>query len=259
MKTCIAIVGPSGSGKNTLQGFFEKDGRKVVVSYTTREMRKGEINGKDYYFVSKEEFERMLKNGELVEHVEYCGNYYGCRRRDFLGGDTVIIVEPEGLKQLKEKLKEDAEVISVFLDVPEEIRIERMEKRGDDYDKIMKRINHGRKHFYDDMNFGLIDVYVKLSGYETPEEVYEIVKEKVRYVIATKKILNELKSKKLIDSIYGIKVHKTSKGIEVLLLYEDGVSLDKRKCINDVVKRVMDEMGYENWYVNEFVSGIPFH
>ncbi len=73
----IVLSGPSGVGKDSVLKLILK-GRsdlKLSISYTTRLPRQGEINGVDYHFVSKEEFEKLINNGEMLEYATYCGNY----------------------------------------------------------------------------------------------------------------------------------------------------------------------------------------
>src|SRR6266542_711944 len=82
MTTVFIISAPSGSGKSTLV----KKVRDIVpnlefsISYTTRNLRGAEENGREYYFISREEFEKMVRNDEFLEHAEVFGNYYGTAR-----------------------------------------------------------------------------------------------------------------------------------------------------------------------------------
>ena len=75
----FAISGPSGVGKNSVLNRVMqlRDRVQYSVSATSRPMRPGEIDGKSYYFVTREQFEQMIAAGELLEHAEYVGNYYG--------------------------------------------------------------------------------------------------------------------------------------------------------------------------------------
>ena len=79
----IIFTGPSGVGKGTiLADFFKKVDNKIVysISNTTRSPRDGEINGMHYFFISKEEFEEMIKQDQFLEHACYSGNYYGTNK-----------------------------------------------------------------------------------------------------------------------------------------------------------------------------------
>ena len=76
----IVLSGPSGVGKGTVRKeIFDSDDNdfQYSVSMTTRQMRPGEVDGKDYYFVSKEEFEDEIKSGGMLEYAKYVDNYYG--------------------------------------------------------------------------------------------------------------------------------------------------------------------------------------
>lgn len=76
----IVLSGPSGVGKGTVRKeIFSQDDNNFhySISMTTRKMRPGEVNGKDYYFVSKEEFEKEIESGGMLEYAKYVDNYYG--------------------------------------------------------------------------------------------------------------------------------------------------------------------------------------
>ncbi len=76
----IVISGPSGVGKGTVRkALFEREGHDLVysISMTTRKPRQGETNGKEYYFVTKEEFEKNISEGKMLEYAEFVNNYYG--------------------------------------------------------------------------------------------------------------------------------------------------------------------------------------
>ena len=76
----IVISGPSGVGKGTVRSaLFEMEGHDLVysISMTTRKPRKGEVHGREYYFVSEEEFKKYIEEGKMLEYAEFVGNYYG--------------------------------------------------------------------------------------------------------------------------------------------------------------------------------------
>ena len=94
----LVIVGPSASGKTQIvQQLIKNYNMEKLVTYTTRPMRVGEVDGKDYHFISKEEFLKKLDEGFFIEHVCYNGNYYGTSFSD-LSDNKVVILEPTGLK-----------------------------------------------------------------------------------------------------------------------------------------------------------------
>lgn len=132
MKKLFILIGRSCSGKTTLLNYIiQKYDLHVAVSFTTRERRESEIDGKDYYFLTLEEYERKKKNNELMESIEYNGNYYGLMQESFdLSKDNITVVVKEGLEQLKENLdKIPFEIKVIKIDAPDEIIIERFKER----------------------------------------------------------------------------------------------------------------------------------
>jgi guanylate kinase len=137
------LVGPSGTGKTTVAKALTKhfEWLREAISHTSRAPRAGEVGGADYHFIDRTEFIRMLNDGELAEHVAYPPglpqdqqNFYGVSRAEIdpqldSGGDCLIIVEPNGARQIL-ALYPTAKVI--FFAPPDiyELR-ERLEKRGD--------------------------------------------------------------------------------------------------------------------------------
>ncbi len=123
------ISGPSGSGKDTLLAklFKECPEIKFSISSTTRNMRKGEKQGEKYDFITREKFENMIKNNELLEYNEYIGNYYGTpsepvRKATEQGVDIMIEVDVNGAFNIRKKLP-DAK--SIFIMPPSFEELER--------------------------------------------------------------------------------------------------------------------------------------
>ena len=99
----IVLSGTSGSGKDTVVSQLRRlhPEIQVSVSATTRAMRPGEAEGVNYFYLTKEDFEKKLKQGEILEHTCYCGNYYGTPKSEVdariaAGIDVVFIIEVEG-------------------------------------------------------------------------------------------------------------------------------------------------------------------
>lgn len=144
----FAVSGPSGVGKNTILNAVMERRENVhySISATSREIRPGEVDGKSYYFVSREEFETMIANGELLEHAEYVGNYYGTPLRPILeateqGIDIVMDVDVVGALNIK-KLMPEAVLVFILAPSFEELR-RRLLGRGDVAPDVMeKRIEH---------------------------------------------------------------------------------------------------------------------
>lgn len=99
----IALLGASGSGKSTLENeLANKYGYEKIVSHTTRKQRIGEVNGKDYHFIDNETFMETLERGLFAEYEEYSQNrFYGTLKSDYTSGNKVVVLTPNGLRQLR--------------------------------------------------------------------------------------------------------------------------------------------------------------
>lgn len=137
------ISAPSGSGKSTLVNELMRlvPGLDFSVSYTTRRPRGSEQNGKQYFFVTRDEFEQMLAADEFLEHADVFGNYYGTARR-FLreaagrGHDLLLDIDVQGAQQIKQKLPD---AISIFVLPPDRKTLEwRLRKRSEDAAEVIE-------------------------------------------------------------------------------------------------------------------------
>jgi guanylate kinase len=99
----VVLIGCSGVGKSTLEKILsERFGYKKIVSYTTRRPRVGEVFDKDYHFITNEKFEKMLNQGLFAEYDEYSQKrFYGTAKEDYESGNKVVVLTPNGLRQLK--------------------------------------------------------------------------------------------------------------------------------------------------------------
>ena len=138
------ISAPSGSGKSTLVNELLKkvSDLEFSISYTTRAPRGSEKNGRQYYFVSRPEFEKMIREGEFLEHAEVFGNYYGTARR-FLreaeqnGRDLLLDIDVQGAAQIQQKLPD---ATSIFILPPNRKTLEeRLRKRSEDSEEVIPR------------------------------------------------------------------------------------------------------------------------
>ena len=123
----IALLGASGSGKSEIEKILSsKYGYKKIVSYTTRKPRNGEVYGKDYYFISNEQFLTSLTYDVFAEYDEYSQDrLYGTAKEDYMGNeDKVIVWTPNGLRQLKKNIP-DANIFSVLVEANLGTRVKR--------------------------------------------------------------------------------------------------------------------------------------
>lgn len=140
----IVLSGPSGVGKGTVRkAIFESEDNdfQYSISMTTRKMREGEVEGVDYYFRSKEEFEAMIEAGEMLEYAEYVGNYYGtplsCVNKTLdEGKDVFLEIEVQGAQQVKEKVPDGVFIFLTPLDLAE--LKSRIVGRGTDADEVIE-------------------------------------------------------------------------------------------------------------------------
>lgn len=105
----IVLLGASGSGKSTIEHeLATHHGFEKIISYTTRQPRDGEVNGKDYYFTENNTFAAMVNTGILAEYDEYSqGRLYGTLKADYVDGNKVVVLTPNGLRQLKQNCPND--------------------------------------------------------------------------------------------------------------------------------------------------------
>ena len=142
----ISMSGPSGVGKGTIREKLMEDKSLNLfysVSMTTRAPRPGEVNGREYYFVSKEEFQKNIDNGNLLEWAEFVGNRYGTpkdkveKMRDE-GKNVLLEIDVNGTSQVLSKLDKN-DVISVFIAPPSIEELEkRLKGRSTESDEVIK-------------------------------------------------------------------------------------------------------------------------
>ena len=142
--TLYVISAPSGAGKTSLVAGMLRNDHKlgVSVSHTTRSMREGEQNGVSYHFVSREEFEAMIAEGDFLEHADVFGNYYGTSQvwvREALtrGQDVILEIDWQGASQVRRLIPE---CVGIFIVPPSpEVLRERLVGRGTDSPEAVER------------------------------------------------------------------------------------------------------------------------
>jgi guanylate kinase len=144
MTSVFIISAPSGSGKSTLVSHLMQRvaGLRFSVSYTTRPPRGEERDGREYYFISREQFEARIERGEFLEWAEVFGNLYGTHRSELdraalEGVDLVLDIDVKGARQLKERIPE---AISIFILPPSRRVLEqRLRARSQDAGPVIER------------------------------------------------------------------------------------------------------------------------
>jgi len=150
----VVISGPSGVGKGTIRKALFKipdNNFCYSVSMTTRKPRNGEVDGVDYFFVSREEFEERIKNNGFLEYAEFVGEYYGTPM-DYIenqmdkGKEVIIEIEVQGALQVRERIPE---AVFIFIVPPsKKSLLDRLKIRGtEEESKIQERINKAEREF----------------------------------------------------------------------------------------------------------------
>lgn len=171
-KKLFVISGSSGVGKGTvIKGFLEKNPNFMLsISYTTRAKREGEIEGVNYFYVSKEEFKESIKNDEFLEWAEFSGNYYGTKKafvQKILGAnrDLLLEIDTQGALQIKEKMPES---VLIFIAPPsyQDLEFRLRNRKTESEEAIQRRLDLVKMEIINSENFD-----------------YRIINDKVEYTI----------------------------------------------------------------------------
>lgn len=140
----IVVSGFSGAGKGTLMKRLVEayDGYALSISATTRKPRPGEEEGREYFFLSREQFEKRIADHALIEHAEYCGNYYGTPR-DYVekelseGRDVILEIEIQGALKIKEQYPD---ALLLFVSTPDAAELRRrLSGRGTETQEVIQK------------------------------------------------------------------------------------------------------------------------
>ena len=175
----IIVSAPSGSGKTTIiKHLLEKmPGVKRSISYTTRPPREGEKQQEDYIFLSREEFEKKIEKGELLEWEENFGHYYGTSKAQLDEAienkeDLILSIDVKGARKVREKIPES---ISIFVMPPsvEELR-SRLEGRNTDQETdVSQRLKESEREIASSDEYDYVIVNVEID--KAVEELYSII------------------------------------------------------------------------------------
>ena len=175
----IVLSGPSGVGKSTVisELLGQRQDIHFSVSFTTRQPRVGEANGVNYNFVDRPEFERMIADGELLEHAEYVGNYYGTSLKVIeeklaAGIDVLLDIEVQGAAKVRAKCQE---AVLIFIIPPsfEELSRRLHGRHTDGEDVIAGRLQKAREEYKEIPHYDYLVVNDKVS--EAAAEIISIL------------------------------------------------------------------------------------
>ncbi len=181
----LILSSPSGAGKSTLSRMLMAwdPTMRFSISATTRKPRPGEEDGREYYFRSRAEFEAMVRDGEMLEHAEVFGNFYGSPRGPVehamkSGTDTVFDIDWQGGQQVKQSMRDD--VVSIFILPPSIAELDRrLRARAQDSDEVIAgrmaksrdEISHWAEYDYVLVNEDLELTFERLKAILTAERL----------------------------------------------------------------------------------------
>ncbi|MBE5837336.1 guanylate kinase [Butyrivibrio sp.] len=175
----IVVSGFSGAGKGTIMKELTKryDQYALSISATTRNPREGEENGREYFFITTEEFEKLIAEDGLIEHAKYVNNYYGTPRKYVeeklsQGIDVILEIEIQGALQIKEQYKD---AVLLFVMPPSaQVLEKRLRGRGTETDEVIaKRLARAKEEAVGIEKYDYIVVNDDLD--ECVEKVHEII------------------------------------------------------------------------------------
>jgi len=180
----VILSGVAGSGKDTIKKELMKtmDNVETMPSYTDRPVREGDIPGLTYNFVTTQEFEKLIDDGELYEYSVHHNHYYGTSKKildDKINSGKIIVkdIEVNGTKKLVELLKDEYKIITIFLRVSKEELRHRLETRIDNPD--LKEIELRLTRFeYEESKIGMYDYIIKNNDLDKTLAIVRTIIEK---------------------------------------------------------------------------------
>jgi len=191
----FVMSGPSGTGKGTIcKELLNREDIYLSISNTSREIREGETDGVTYHYVTKEKFEQMIANDEMLEYAQYAGNYYGTNKKRVLdalesGKNVLLEIEPQGALQVN---KAYPEAVLIFVLPPSAAELEkRLVERGrESAELIQERMQAAKWEIEQCGKYDCCVVNYDLE--ECVQEVCAIFRKKVAEQSFAEKILSEL-------------------------------------------------------------------
>ncbi len=177
----VVISGPSGVGKGTIRkALFEIPDNNFCysVSMTTRKPREHEVDGQDYFFVTRDEFERRIKENGFLEYAEFVGEYYGTpidyiEKQMEAGKEVIVEIEVQGALQIQEK---NLDAVFIFIVPPsKKALIERLKNRGTDSKEVIKkRVEKAEREY--SLAYKYDYIVVNDEVYNAADRIYAIIR-----------------------------------------------------------------------------------
>lgn len=182
----VILSGVAGAGKDTIKKELIKrlENVETLPSYTSRPKREGDVEGETYNFVTREEFEKMIEDGEFYEYDVHHNNYYGTSRKllnEKIKSGKIIVkdIDVNGTEHLQDLLKADTKVVTIFLRVPKEELEKRLQSRIDKPSPAEIRLRLSRFD-YEESKINLYDYVIKNDNLEkTVQIVMAILKNEI--------------------------------------------------------------------------------
>ena len=187
--TLLIFSAPSGAGKTTLAKMFMEKYPNIQdsVSYTTRAVRGAEVDGKDYFFVDTDKFNKMISAGDFLEYATIHGNLYGTSFK-FIensiksGKDVLLVIDPQGVSQIMDRFT--GRTIKIFIVAPiNELRARLVHRAEESMDEINTRLENGKKEicFACDYDYLVVNDILD-DAFNKIETVYLAEKLKIKYM-----------------------------------------------------------------------------
>jgi guanylate kinase len=177
----VVISGPAGSGKGTVNGhLLSRDDFVYSVSATTRAPRPQEIDGVNYHFISREEFIARIESGDMLEHTEYCGNFYGTPLKEAIevlesGKNLILEIEVEGAHNVKAKYPEA--ILIMLLPPSFAVQEQRLRGRGTETEeKVLARLERTKEELSVANDYDYVVYNYDGKDLDAAEEILAILK-----------------------------------------------------------------------------------